>query len=285
MKVRAAGLFLVNKENKILVGHPTHHDPNFWSIPKGKIDGDETPLEAAIRETYEETNVKLFKDLHNFIEIGKYVYHHKKKDIVLFVTFEPERASWDQINIYCNSNVPEERSGFPEMDGFKWVTIDEARTILHKTQVDALDILEEKIDNHNDEVAGKYPILWCDDCLDFVHHRDKLSAVISGNRVCNTCNRMNPVCTLIKDIDEAPNYFMKNSNAVLWAEFNEDKTLKARHDEPAVGRCLIMSPFSAMFTWQTTPITEILEVNNDKLRKYIKFKTENTIYKLYYHKL
>lgn len=282
-KVRAAGLFLVNKEDKILVGHPTNHDPNFWSIPKGKIDGDETPLEAAIRETYEESNVKLFKDLHKFVEIGKYVYRHKKKDIMLYAIFEPEHASWDKIIIKCNSNVPEERGGFPEMDDFKWVTLDEARKILHKTQVDALDILDEKIDVHNDEVAGKYEMLWCNDCLDFTYHRQKLSAVMSGYRVCNRCSKMNPVCTLIKETDSTESHFMKISNAVKWLEFNEDGTFKAEHTEPDVGRSLIMSPFNGAFTWRTTEITEIIEIKDDKPRKVVKFKTKNSIYELYYH--
>ena len=148
-KVKAAGLFLVNTENKILIGHPTNHDPNFWSIPKGKIDEGETPLEAAIRETYEESNVKLFKDLHDFVYIGKYVYRHKKKDIMLYAHFEQSKGYWDNISIQCNSNVPEERGGFPEMDGYRWVTTDEARELLHKTQIDALDVLDIKINEYN----------------------------------------------------------------------------------------------------------------------------------------
>jgi hypothetical protein len=130
------------------------------------------------------------------------------------------------------------------------------------------------------KVNGKYPIIWCNDCNDYTFHREKLSAVMSGHRVCNRCSRMNPVCELTKDGEE---HFSKISNGVLWIEFNEDKTFKEKHNEPAIGRSLLMSPFNYSFTWQTTLITEILEVNNDNPRKYIKFKTENTTYKLYYH--
>jgi len=46
--------------------------------------------------------------------------------------------------------------------------------------------------------------------------------------------------------------------------------------EPAVGLSLIMSPFNQFFTWQTTPITEIVEEQDD----YIKFKTQNSVYRL-----
>jgi 8-oxo-dGTP pyrophosphatase MutT (NUDIX family) len=282
-KVRAAGLFLVNKENKILVGHPTNHDPNFWSIPKGKIDGNETPLEAAIRETYEESNFKLFKDLHKFIEIGKYVYRHKKKDIMLFAHFEKESGYWDNIVIQCNSNVPVERGGFPEMDDYKWVTLDEARDMLHKTQVDALDVLDEKIDEHNNEVNGKYDMLWCNECLDFVYHREKLSAVLNGKRVCNRCSSMNPVCVLIKETDATESHFMKVANEFHFMGYNEDGSLDKSYTEPKVGRSLLMGAIRLSFQWLTTPITEIIEIKDEKPRKVIKFKTKNSIYELYYH--
>lgn len=70
----------------------------------------------------------------------------------------------------------------------------------------------------------------------------------------------------------------RQSVEVLWMEWNEDGSFKAKHGKPAVGRSLIMSPFNSFFTWQTTIITEILEEDG----KNIKFKTENSIYDLKY---
>jgi hypothetical protein len=67
------------------------------------------------------------------------------------------------------------------------------------------------------------------------------------------------------------------SKEVMWVEWNEDNSFKARYDEPAVGRSLIMSPFNDFFTWQTTSITEILEERED----YCKFKTQNSDYQLW----
>jgi hypothetical protein len=67
------------------------------------------------------------------------------------------------------------------------------------------------------------------------------------------------------------------SKEVMWLEFNEEGRFKSKHDKPAVGRSLLMSPFSQFFTWQTTPITEIVEDQDD----YIKFKTKNSNYELW----
>ena len=69
----------------------------------------------------------------------------------------------------------------------------------------------------------------------------------------------------------------KQSKEVMWIEFNEQGTFKSKHDEPAVGRSLMMSPFTFSFTWQTTSVTEILEQRED----YIKFKTRNSNYELF----
>jgi len=67
------------------------------------------------------------------------------------------------------------------------------------------------------------------------------------------------------------------SKEVMWLEFNEEGRFKSKHDKPAVGRSLLMSPFNQFFTWQTTPITEIVEDQDD----YIKFKTKNSNYELW----
>jgi len=69
----------------------------------------------------------------------------------------------------------------------------------------------------------------------------------------------------------------KHSVSVTWIEYGEDGFFKERHDTPAIGRSLLMSPFNQFFTWQTTVITEITEQRED----YIKFKTENSNYELF----
>lgn len=68
----------------------------------------------------------------------------------------------------------------------------------------------------------------------------------------------------------------KRSTDVTWIEWNDNGTFKSRHNEPAVGRSLVMSPFNFSFTWQTTTITEIIEQTDDVIR----FKTKNSVYTL-----
>ena len=70
---------------------------------------------------------------------------------------------------------------------------------------------------------------------------------------------------------------INQSKEIMWVEWNEEGRFKAKHDKPAIGYSLIMSPFNQFFTWQTTTITEIVEERED----YIKFNTLNSVYELF----
>lgn len=140
---KTAGIFLVKNDGSILVGHPTNHDKDFFSIPKGGVDDGEELIDAAIRETFEETNV----DISNFIvmhtlEARKHL--NGKKILYPYVLLEKENPFYfDDFDIKCNSNVPLNQGGFPEMDGFKWLSFDDARRYLNQTQIDCIDDVEK----------------------------------------------------------------------------------------------------------------------------------------------
>jgi len=78
---------------------------------------------------------------------------------------------------------------------------------------------------------------------------------------------------LVRERDNLTKY----SEKVMWLEFNEDGTFKAKHAFIGVGYSLMMSPFTREFTWQTTRVTEILEPG----AFHVKFKTKNSNYSLY----
>ena len=69
----------------------------------------------------------------------------------------------------------------------------------------------------------------------------------------------------------------KQSEKVMWIEFDGEGRFKDQHDEIGVNRSLVMSPFNDFFTWQTTTLTEIVEQTED----YVKFKTKNSTYELF----
>ena len=75
--IEAAGGVVKNKENEILMIFRR----GSWDLPKGKIDEDETPEIAAVREIQEETGLNDVK-LGEFLCHTYHTYSHKDKRIL-----------------------------------------------------------------------------------------------------------------------------------------------------------------------------------------------------------
>jgi 8-oxo-dGTP pyrophosphatase MutT (NUDIX family) len=119
-KKLSCGILFFNKKNELLLCHVTGND--FWDLPKGKIEKGETPIEAAIRETQEETGFIAKKE--ELEDIGKFEYN-KGKDLHLFKYigkkfFSEKQAHCEKIYIDINGK---ER---PEMDDWCFMDIDTA---------------------------------------------------------------------------------------------------------------------------------------------------------------
>ncbi len=66
-----------------------HYPSGHWDFPKGKIERNETEIEAAVREVHEETGLSISID-HNFRHCLSYFYKNKdgrlvSKEVVFFV--------------------------------------------------------------------------------------------------------------------------------------------------------------------------------------------------------
>lgn len=107
-----------------------------WGIPKGLIDRGETPQQAAVRETLEETGIVVPVDAPAgagavLVSLGTVEYSSGKKRVHCFAAeagpdVAPRCASW-------------------EIDAARFVLIDEARTLIHRDQAVFLDRLETQL--------------------------------------------------------------------------------------------------------------------------------------------
>ena len=97
----SAGL-LVIQDNKMLLVHPTNSP--WWgtySIPKGGVDKKEDALSAAIRETYEETGIKIKEKHISTINNGHIDYTDDKgkvyKRVYYFVAYPKKPITKDMF--------------------------------------------------------------------------------------------------------------------------------------------------------------------------------------------
>jgi hypothetical protein len=79
-------------------------------------------------------------------------------------------------------------------------------------------------------------------------------------------------------IRERDQLILKGSR-VKYVEWTGNGTFKEAHEQPLIGRSVILDPHRLNYTWLTTPITEILEESEEG--NYLKFKTENSEYELF----
>lgn len=115
------GVLVLNEHDQLLIAHVTGQ--NRWDIPKGGGDASERPLEAALRETFEETGVLL--DAGQLEDLGVTPYG-RHKDLHLFRA-RVSTAEVDIARCCCTSYFRQMGTGasLPEMDGFRWAAAEE----------------------------------------------------------------------------------------------------------------------------------------------------------------
>ena len=110
----SCGILILNPQHELLLCHVTGQQ--HWDLPKGGRHDGESPLQAALRETREETGLRL--DAAALLELGRFDYR-PKKDLHLFALLMPR---FDVAQLHCESHFAQLGTGrrLPEMDGYGW---------------------------------------------------------------------------------------------------------------------------------------------------------------------
>lgn len=121
----SCGTLIINEKRQVLLGHVSDRD--YWDIPKGRQEFEETPLEAAKRELKEETGLEFNEAFYE--EIGCFDYREDKK-LHLYKIHVSDTLQ-DLACLKCTSYFP--RSDKQElvlaMDGYRWATKDELSSL------------------------------------------------------------------------------------------------------------------------------------------------------------
>ncbi len=120
---KGVGIFLINKKNQLWVGKRVDYKNEYWQMPQGGIDDNESPVNAMKRELMEETGLK-----GNYEIIGKskswlkYNLPHELVNVVWQGRFVGQKQLWfacrfkgqdNQIDINSYKN--------PEFCEWRWI--------------------------------------------------------------------------------------------------------------------------------------------------------------------
>ena len=112
----SCGVVLANGRSEIFVCHTT--GMSRWDLPKGVADDGEAPRDAAVREAWEESGLRLPADA--LVDLGEFAYLPGKR-LHLFGLRVADDAV-DLSRCSCRSFFPHHRTGLPtpEADAWAW---------------------------------------------------------------------------------------------------------------------------------------------------------------------
>jgi len=118
-------IFKTKYENLFLVLKSIH---GHWTFPKGHKEGGELPIESAMRELREETGILITKILDN-------------KTLLETYSFTKDNTIIDKTNTFFIGYVfsTEVTIDKNEIDEYRWVTQEEAKSLLFSSGTKMLD--------------------------------------------------------------------------------------------------------------------------------------------------
>ena len=116
-------IIMLNQKNEALLlkRKPDAHCPDVWSFPGGKIELDETPLEAAKRELHEETGHQgeLWRSIgahrHTYEDLDLSFHIYTCRTTAKSKTHAESEYQWYPIEKLHTLNMPEANAGIIQL--------------------------------------------------------------------------------------------------------------------------------------------------------------------------
>ncbi len=111
---KSAGIIICRKDADELKFLLLHYQAGHWDFPKGHVEKGETDIQAAIRETKEETGISDIRIVEGFNEKISYFYRRDGKAVFKEVVFFLGESKTSDVKISF------------EHIGFEWLNYDDS---------------------------------------------------------------------------------------------------------------------------------------------------------------
>jgi len=115
------GIALLNGSNKVFVGRRIDNPKNFWQMPQGGVDKNETFINAAKRELEEETGIKTTTLIR---EIDEWLTYNLPKNLLGKIwkgKYRGQKQKWFVMKFTGSESEININTKNPEFLDWKWI--------------------------------------------------------------------------------------------------------------------------------------------------------------------
>ena len=139
------GIILLNHKNKVFVGKRIDNPKNFWQMPQGGVNQDESFLRAAKRELEEETSVKSVEIIKEVNELFIYELPENLLGKVLEGKYRGQKQKWFIMKFVGKNKEINVKTKNPEFLDWKWIDISELSSIAVSFKIELYKRLEKEL--------------------------------------------------------------------------------------------------------------------------------------------
>ena len=124
---KGIGVFLINENNQLWVGKRIDFKNDYWQMPQGGIDNNESPRQAMIRELSEECGIK--KNYEILMELEgwlSYSLPSSLKKIVWGGRYIGQTQKWFACRFVGKDKEFDLQTHKPEFQEWKWIRPEDA---------------------------------------------------------------------------------------------------------------------------------------------------------------
>ena len=115
------GIVLLNSENKIFVAKRIDNPENFWQMPQGGANVNESLLDAAKRELKEETGIRSIKIIKELVDWLEYDLPKNLIGKIWKGKYRGQKQKWFIMQFLGNDSEVNLKTENPEFLDWKWI--------------------------------------------------------------------------------------------------------------------------------------------------------------------